>query len=360
MQHSTLNSHFSLFKFSTISQPVSLSRFQIDRSSLMTNVLSFTPTTPLLRHLSVFSILRRRHNPTTLKSPPHTLSQSPLHCAPHPPPRPSRSASALPAPADGLMQDAGATAVVLAGAYGLVLCFDNLTQRNLLRQNLSRKLVHILSGIFFMLSWPIFRYPFALLTQNLLHSGSEFYKNSTSTDARYFASVVPLVNCLRLLLHGFSLVTNEGLVKSVTREGNPKELLRGPLYYVLILILCALVFWRESPVGLISLAMMCGGDGVADIMGRKFGSIKIPYNPKKSWAGSISMFLFGFLISMGMLYYYSFLGYFELNWIQTAEKVAFVALVATLVESLPITEVLDDNVSVPLASMAAACLIFSL
>ncbi|KAM1140078.1 hypothetical protein TB2_040141 [Malus domestica] len=339
MQHSTLNSHFSLFKFSTISQPVSLSRFQIDRSSLMTNVLSFTPTTPLLRHLSVFSILRRRHNPTTLKSPPHTLSQSPLRCAPHPPPRPSRSASALPAPADGLMQDAGATAVVLAGAYGLVLCFDNLTQRNLLRQNLSRKLVHILSGIFFMLSWPIF---------------------STSTDARYFASVVPLVNCLRLLLHGFSLVTNEGLVKSVTREGNPKELLRGPLYYVLILILCALVFWRESPVGLISLAMMCGGDGVADIMGRKFGSIKIPYNPKKSWAGSISMFLFGFLISMGMLYYYSFLGYFELNWIQTAEKVAFVALVATLVESLPITEVLDDNVSVPLASMAAAYLSFSL
>ncbi|CAN6703722.1 unnamed protein product [Malus baccata var. baccata] len=305
----------------------------------MTNVLSFTPTTPLLRHLSVFSIPRRRHNPTTLKSPPHTLSQSPLHCAPHPPPRPSRSASALPAPADGLMQDAGATAVVLAGAYGLVLCFDNLTQRNLLQQNLSRKLVHILSGIFFMLSWPIF---------------------STSTDARYFASVVPLVNCLRLLLHGFSLVTNEGLVKSVTREGNPKELLRGPLYYVLILILCALVFWRESPVGLISLAMMCGGDGVADIMGRKFGSIKIPYNPKKSWAGSISMFLFGFLISMGMLYYYSFLGYFELNWIQTAEKVAFVALVATLVESLPITEVLDDNVSVPLASMAAAYLIFSL
>ncbi|XP_009361416.2 probable phytol kinase 1, chloroplastic [Pyrus x bretschneideri] len=308
----------------------------------MTNLLSFTPTTPLLRHLSVFSVVRRRHNPTTLKSPPHTLSQSPLHVlyrAPHPPPRPSRSVSALPSPADGLMQDAGATAVVIAGAYGLVLCFDNLTQRNLLRQNLSRKLVHILSGIFFMLSWPIF---------------------STSTNARYFASVVPLVNCLRLLLHGFSLVPNEGLVKSVTREGNPKELLRGPLYYVLILILCALVFWRESPVGLISLAMMCGGDGVADIMGRKFGSIKIPYNPKKSWAGSISMFLFGFLISMGMLYYYSFLGYFELNWIQTAEKVAFVALVATLVESLPITEVLDDNISVPLASMAAAYLSFSL
>ncbi|XP_008218941.1 PREDICTED: probable phytol kinase 1, chloroplastic isoform X3 [Prunus mume] len=232
----------------------------------MTSLLSFTPSTPSL-HLPTFSNVRHHHrlSPTTLLiSYPHPLPRVQiLYRAPHAPPRPSFSASALRAAADGLLQDAGATAFVLAGAYGLVLCFDNLTQRNLLQQSLSRKLVHILSGLLFMLSWPIF---------------------STSTAARYFASVVPLVNCLRLLLHGLSIVTNEGLVKSVTREGNPKELLRGPLYYVLILILCALVFWRESPVGVVSLAMMCGGDGVADIMGRKFGSIKIPYNQKKSWA----------------------------------------------------------------------------
>lgn len=34
-------------------------------------------------------------------------------------------------------------------------------------------------------------------------------------------------------------------------------------------------------------------------MGRKFGSVKILYNKKKSWAGSISMFVFGFLASVG-------------------------------------------------------------
>ncbi|KAK3011846.1 hypothetical protein RJ639_011752 [Escallonia herrerae] len=147
-----------------------------------------------------------------------------------------------------------------------------------LMQNLSRKLVHILSGLLFVGFWPIF---------------------STSTEARYFASLVPLVNCLRLVIHGFSLATDEGLIQSVTREGKPEELLRGPLYYVLVLILCALVFWRESPVGVISLAMMCGGDGVADIMGRRFGDLKIPYNQQKSWAGSISMFVVGFVISIG-------------------------------------------------------------
>ncbi|KAM6600664.1 hypothetical protein CsatA_020273 [Cannabis sativa] len=238
-----------------------------------------------------------------------------------------------------LTQDAVAVAAVLAGAYGLVSTFDSLTGRNLIQQSLSRKLVHILSGLMFMVSWPIF---------------------STSTSARYFASLVPMVNCLRLLVHGFSLVEDDGLIKSVTRHGNPEELLRGPLYYVIVLILCALVFWRESPVAVISLSMMCGGDGVADIMGRRFGSAKIPYNPDKSLVGSISMFVFGFLVSVGMLYYFSALGYFNLDWPSTLQRVALVSMVATVVESLPISNVVDDNLSVPLTTMVAAYLSFNI
>ncbi|VVB13208.1 unnamed protein product [Arabis nemorensis] len=66
--------------------------------------------------------------------------------------------------------------------------------------------------------------------------------------------------------------------------------------------------------------MMCRGDGMADIMGRKFGSEKIPYNPRKSWAGSIFMFIFGFLISIGLLYYYSSLGYLHMNWKTTFQS----------------------------------------
>lgn len=59
-----------------------------------------------------------------------------------------------------------------------------------------------------------------------------------------------------------------------------------------------------------------------------------------------------------MLYFYSILGYFQLDWIETVQRVAFVSLVATVVESLPITEVVDDNISVPLVSMVAAYLSF--
>ena len=59
-----------------------------------------------------------------------------------------------------------------------------------------------------------------------------------------------------------------------------------------------------------------------------------------------------------MLQYYSVLGYLQLNWVWTVQKVALVSLVATVVESLPTTEVVDDNISVPLVSMAVAFWMF--
>lgn len=323
-----------------------------------------TKTTALPFKNSPLTLLRRHfhpHNPRVF-SPPYTTSallsgrgawatgdgDGGVHlwspAAPKKIPRHSyefrRTAVSLAGSGGGaIVQDAVATVVVMGGAYSLVLAFDVLTQRNFIEQNLSRKLVHILSGLLFMACWPIF---------------------STSAEARYFASLVPLANCLRLVTYGLSLATDEGLIKSVTREGKPAELLRGPLYYVLILVICVLVFWRDSPIGVISLAMMCGGDGVADIMGRKFGSVKIPYNKKKSWAGSISMLLFGFLISMGMLYYFSALGYFQMDLVSTMQRVALVSFMATVVESLPTEGGVDDNISVPLASMVTAFLCFGL
>ncbi|CAN8257154.1 unnamed protein product [Cochlearia groenlandica] len=131
------------------------------------------------------------------------------------------------------------------------------------------------------------------------------------------------------------------------------------MFYVIALLVSVTFFWRDSPIGMISLAMMCGGDGIADIMGRKYGSKKLPYNTSKSWAGSISMFFFGLLISIGLLYYYMSLGYLHMiNWETTFTRVAMVSLVATLVESLPITDLLDDNVSVPMATFLAAYLCF--
>nr|CAB3486123.1 unnamed protein product [Digitaria exilis] len=192
------------------------------------------------------------------------------------------AASAPPA----VLQDGAATLFATAGAYALVRSFDMLTERRLLEKSLSRKIVHVLSGILFMASWPLYR-----------------------------------------------------------------ELLRGPLYYVLVLLFSVLVFWRESPIGIVSLSMMSGGDGFADIVGRRYGSVKLPFNEKKSWAGSISMFISGFMVSAIMLFYFSSFGYIHVSWEEAFGKLAFVALAATIVECIPVTDVVDDNISVPLATM---------
>ncbi|KAG6389786.1 hypothetical protein SASPL_151260 [Salvia splendens] len=183
-----------------------------------------------------------------------------------------------------LLHDAGTTALVFGGAYGLVSTFDNLTRRKIIDQVAPLPLDAHETG-----SYTLGAALFSIVAD---------FQISTSTGARYLAALVPCVNCFRLVINGLSLSTDEGLIKSVSREGKPEELLGGPLYYVLVLILCAVVFWCDSPVGMISLSMMCAGDGIADIMGRRFGSTKLPYNPHKSWAGSISMFLFGFLVSI--------------------------------------------------------------
>ncbi|CAI5946308.1 unnamed protein product [Closterium sp. NIES-64] len=58
------------------------------------------------------------------------------------------------------------------------------------------------------------------------------------------------------------------------------------------------VFAITSPVGMLALVIMCGGDGVADIVGRRCGSWKLPWNEQKSWAGSAAMLLCGFALSL--------------------------------------------------------------
>lgn len=56
---------------------------------------------------------------------------------------------------------------------------------------------------------------------------------SNSTEARFFAAIVPLLNCIRLLTYGLRLSTDEALVKSVTREGKP-EFVLWSLFLILL------------------------------------------------------------------------------------------------------------------------------
>ncbi|XP_057484455.1 probable phytol kinase 2, chloroplastic isoform X1 [Actinidia eriantha] len=136
-----------------------------------------------------------------------------------------------------------------------------------------------------------------------------------------------------------------------------RELLKGPLYYASAITLACAIYWRTSPVAIAAICNLCAGDGLADIVGRRFGSQKIPYNRNKSIAGSIAMATAGFMASIGFMYYFALFGYVQESW-EMALRFLIVSIATALVESHPLSTELDDNLTVPLTSVLVGNMVF--
>ena len=129
--------------------------------------------------------------------------------------------------------------------------------------HVSRKIIHMGTGPLFVLCWLLF---------------------SETPEARFLAALVPLAITGQFILVGTGLIQDEAAVSAMSRSGDRREILRGPMYYGIIFVALTLYYWRSSPIGIIALMLMCGGDGLADLLGRRFGSLKLPWNQDKSWA----------------------------------------------------------------------------
>jgi phytol kinase len=222
------------------------------------------------------------------------------------------------------LQDIVATVITFAAALLWLRAMDALAQRGLVEQKLSRKLIHIGTGPLFVLCWNLF---------------------SARPSARWLAALVPLAITAQFVLVGLGVMKDEAAVKAMTRSGNPREILRGPLYYGLVFVVCTVVFWRHSPVGIMALMLMCGGDGLADVVGRRWGRARLPFNPGKSWAGSAAMLAGGFLFAFGYVALFNAFGDFQppLELARAAGVIAAISMAATAVEALPFPDV--DNLT---------------
>jgi dolichol kinase len=108
-------------------------------------------------------------------------------------------------------------------------------------------------------------------------------------------------------------------------------------------LLAALVAFR-TPAAIVAVSQMAVGDGLADIIGRRFGSKKWFCNDQKSYAGSVAFVIGATVASMGLLRWLGFPA-------PLAPLVA-ISVICALVEVL-LTGV-DDNVSVPLVGALLA------
>lgn len=228
-----------------------------------------------------------------------------------------------------------ATLLTFAIAIAFLRLMDFFAHRGWIESKLSRKFIHIGTGPIFVLCWLLF---------------------PDVPSARYLAALVPLLITAQFILVGTGLIKDDAAVQAMTRTGDPREILRGPLFYGIMFVVLTLVYWKDSPIGITALMMMCGGDGVADIVGRRIKSPKLFWSREKSVAGSLSVFAGGASLTALILFVYVSLGIFPAPFAAYILPVALIAFGGMLVESLPFKDI--DNITLTVVSALIGHLVF--
>ena len=228
-----------------------------------------------------------------------------------------------------------ATILTFAIALGFLRLMDFFAQRGWIESRLSRKLIHIGTGPIFVLCWLLF---------------------PDEPAARWLAALVPLMIVIQFALVGLGVIQDEAAVQAMTRTGDRREILRGPLYYGIAFVALTILFWKDSPIGMTALMLMCGGDGLADVVGRRIVSPKLSWSQEKSLAGLISVLVGGWILTAFILFVYVSAGVFAGPFSHYLWPITIVTLVGTAVESLPFKDV--DNLTVTLVAVILGYFVF--
>ena len=213
------------------------------------------------------------------------------------------------------------TIFVLFLAFAVVVIMDFLIKKGVLSPDVTRKVIHIIAG-----SWVFFWI---------------LYRDSDWT--RYLNVTLPVVFGSILVVKGLGGDPNDMNVRTMSRSGDRTELLRGPLYFTIMMIVAGTVFYKTE-YALVTMAVLGWGDGIAPLVAkigqvgkyRTFGNVK-------SISGSVSLFLVA--VGGAVLMLTTILGSF--GGVDDWLMVLISALVATIVEAFSPRDL--DNVFIPLS-----------
>jgi len=228
-----------------------------------------------------------------------------------------------------------ALAITFALAIFWLRLMDFFAHRGWIGSRLSRKIIHIGTGPIYVLCWLLFP--------------DVWY-------ARWLAALVPGLITLQFVLVGTGVIHDPAAVQAMSRSGDRREILRGPLFYGIMFVAMTLLYWKDSPIGITALMIMCGGDGIADLVGRGIRSPRLPHSPEKSLAGSLGVLAGGWLLAALVIAAYVLAGAFAAPFSGYLLPLAWIALASALVESLPFKDV--DNITVTVAAALLGHLLF--
>jgi phytol kinase len=221
-----------------------------------------------------------------------------------------------------------ATFITLAAAISWLRLIDYFAHRGWVTGQIGRKIIHIGTGPIFVICWMLF---------------------PESVWSRYLAAIIPSLISIQFFLVGMGIIKDPAAVDAMTRWGDRKEILRGPLLYGIAFVVLTVIYWKDSPIGITALMLLSGGDGFADIIGKKFGTNKLAWSKNKSWAGSIAMFVGGVGFTYLILLLFIQMGVFQFSIDSTFLPLLIIGIICTAIESLPIEEY--DNLTVPTAAV---------
>jgi dolichol kinase len=141
-------------------------------------------------------------------------------------------------------------------------------------------------------------------------------------------------------LHGYEIAVISKLTAIAARRRDAGRFVYGPVTLGIGAML-ALVLYPE-PAASIAIYALAFGDGLSSLVGKTFGTIKIPFTGGKSLEGSLTCFV-AVLCSA-----YAVTG--------NAPRSAIVAIIATLTEALPTKDA--DNLLLPAIVGLAAIALF--
>ena len=207
-----------------------------------------------------------------------------------------------------------------------------------LSTTVTRKVIHTFAAPLWVLTWMLF-------------SGGLF--------SRWLAIIVPLIFVLQFVMIGTGKSKNEDFVRSMSRSGDPRELLGGTLYYAFMMVVIGILWFyvppdanlaNATPLALIVFGCLAGGDGFADVIGRKYGGDKKfgIGGAEKTIAGVIGMFIGSFLFSFVLVFLFS-IEVTAFSVIDLLLPIIIVSIVATIVEA--ITPKGLDNLTITIAAI---------
>jgi phytol kinase len=146
--------------------------------------------------------------------------------------------------------------------------------------------------------------------------------------------------CERLRIDGYSVPLISRVTALAARRRDGSRFVLGPVTLGLGALLSLLLY--PNPAASIAIYALAFGDGLSSLVGKSFGSIRLPFTGGKSLEGSLTCLLAVFMASWALT--------------RDLPRSLAIAIFATIVEAAPMKDF--DNIVLPVAVGAAATLLF--